>query len=167
MLNWKKTLLLPALGAAVLFGAIAPAIASADTDTAANDRATDIATTDLRPGVVVLTEGHVLEARGVGNVTIAGRGVIEGVAYGGTLTVKSDNDDARIHVSARARRLNADGSITFIGLNGEFEIKGSALKLEFRRTGIHFEAEGNGRFDLEGTGWYRIDGGRPMSWRSQ
>jgi hypothetical protein len=156
MKNWKKTLLLPVIGAAMLFGAIAPTAASAESDTA----------TDQRPGIIELREGHTLEARGVGHVTMAGRGKVEGVAYNGTLTVKDVGGDADIDVSARMRRINHDGSITFIGLNGDFEISGSALKLEFRRTRIHFEAEGVGRFDLEGAGWYKLDDGRPMSWRS-
>ena len=172
MLNWKKTLLLPALGAVMIFGALAPTAASADTDTVTarpGDRVTDTrpdADATVADGVIELREGHTLEARGIGHVTMAGRGKVEGVAYSGTLTVTDVGGDADLDVSARVRRINDDGSITFIGLNGEFEISGSALKLEFRRTRIHLEAEGVGRFDLEGAGWYKLDGGRPMSWRS-
>lgn len=170
MNNWKKTLLLPVIGAAVLFGAVAPTAASAETDTATN-RSTD-RVTDIRPnetdatGRIELREGHTLEVRGVGNVTMAGRGKVEGVAYDGTLTVKDIGGDANIDVSARARRVHADGSITFYGLTGEFEISGSALKLEFNRTRTHFEANGIGRFDLQGFGWYQLDDGRKLPWRA-
>lgn len=170
MKNWKKALLLPALGAAMLFGAIAPTAASAETG-AITAQPTD-RVTEIRPnetdatGRVELHEGHTLEVRGVGNVTIAGRGKLDGVAYGGTLTIKDIGGDANIDVSARARRVHDDGSITFYGLTGEFEISGSALKLEFHRTRTHFEAEGIGRFDLQGAGWYQIDDGRKLPWRA-
>ncbi|MBT5774909.1 MAG: hypothetical protein HOH95_11100 [Dehalococcoidia bacterium] len=176
MRNWKKTLILPALGIAVMFAALAPTAASAAPGTLtarASDRVTDTrpdVRPDLRPsvtdtGVVRLSEGHTLRARGIGNVSIAGRGKIEGVAYEGTLTVKDIGGDANIDVSARVRRINDDGSITFIGLNGDFEISGSAIKLEFRRTRTHFEAHGQGRFDFQGAGWYQVDGGRHLPWR--
>ena len=60
----------------------------------------------------------------------------------------------------------ADGSITFYGLTGEFEISGSALKIEFHRTRTHFEASNVGRFDLQGVGWYQVDDGRHLPWRA-
>ena len=173
MMNWKKTLLLPALGVAVMFAALAPTAASAETG-AVTDRPTDRITDvrpDLRPsvtdtGVVELREGHTLKVRGVGNVTIVGRGKLEGVAYDGTLTIKDVGGDANIDVSARARRVHDDGSITFYGLTGEFEISGSALRIEFHRTRTHFEASGMGRFDLQGVGWYQVDDGRHLPWRA-
>ena len=181
MRNWKQTLLLPALGLAVMFAALAPTAASAETDPATDrpaDRVTDLRpdhrpdvrpdrrSTDRATGVVELREGHTLEARGIGNVTIVGRGKLQGVAYDGTLTIKDVGGDASIDVSARARRVHDDGSITFYGLTGEFEISGSALKIEFRRTRTHFEASGIGRFDLQGAGWYQIDDGRHLPWRA-
>jgi len=184
-MNWKQTLLLPALGVAVMFAALAPTAASAETDgptARPTDRVTDVRPDhrpDVRPdqrpdrrptdratGVVELREGHTLKARGIGNVTIVGRGKLQGVAYDGTLTIKDVGGDATIDVSARARRVHDDGSITFYGLTGEFEISGSALKIEFRRTRTHFEASGIGRFDLHGVGWYQIDDGRHLPWRA-
>ena len=191
MRNWKKNLLLPTLGVAVIFAAFAPTAASAETDAATArpaDRVTDVRPdqrpdrrpdqrpdvrpTDHRPNVtdvdgrVELREGHTLEARGIGNVTIVGRGKLHGVAYDGTLTIKDVGGDANIDVSARARRVHDDGSITFYGLTGEFEISGSALKIEFNRTRTHFQASGVGRFDLQGVGWYQVDDGRHLPWRA-
>ncbi|PZC43813.1 MAG: hypothetical protein DK306_002016 [Chloroflexi bacterium] len=67
MTNWKKTLLLPALGVAVMFAALASTAAAAETG-AVTDRPTD-RITDVPPnlrtsvtdtGVVERSEGHPL-----------------------------------------------------------------------------------------------------------
>jgi hypothetical protein len=174
----------PVLAAVVLLGAAAPGIASADThetdraptDRVLTDRPTDRPTdrardhrvTDARRsdsiGRVELREPHVLEARGTGYVALAGRIDVSGVAYGRSVTIEDLGGDAKIRVEARASRTNDDGTTTFYGLNGHFEIAGSHVVIKFNRVGIHFEAIGNARVDLEGQGWWQLDGGRIFRW---
>lgn len=177
MKKWQKLVMVPVLTAAVAFGVMAPGIASADTDRAtdraATDRVTDRVTdretdrlTDRAPGRVELREGHTLEARGYGNVTLAGRGKMTGVVKGHSVTIKDLAGDAEVRIDARERVRNDDGSITYYGLDGEFAISGSEVAIRFHRVGIHFEATGHGRVELDGTGWYRLDGGRAMRWGS-
>lgn len=178
MKRWQKLASVPVLVAAVAFGVMAPTAASADTDRATDratdrvrDRVTDIRPTDVRSdileeGRVELREPHTLEARGRGNVALAGRLKMTGIAYGHSVTIVDHAGDAEIRVSARAHVRNDDGSITYRGLNGEFAISGSEVIVKFHRVGIHFEATGNGRAELDGQGWFKLDGGRPHRWRA-
>ena len=182
MKKWQKLVALPVLGMAVLFGAVAPGIASADTDQVTDRAATDRAVTDRLtdrvtdrandrasdriPGRVELREPHVLEARGTGNVALAGRLKVTGIAYGYSLTVIDLAGDAEVRVSSRAHRMDDAGHYLFRGLNGEFSISGSDVIVKFHRVGIHFEATGNGRAELDGQGWFSLDGGRIQRWRA-
>lgn len=176
MKRWQKLVAVPALVAAVAFGVMAPTAASADTDRATDravtDRVTDrVRPTDVRPDVleegrVELREPHVLEARGRGNVALAGRLKMTGVAHGHSVTIADHAGDAEIRVTAREHHRNDDGSITYRGLNGEFSIAGSEVVVKFHRVGIHFEATGNGRAELDGHGWFKLAGGRLMRWRA-
>lgn len=174
MKRWQKLASVPVLVAAVAFGVMAPTAASADTDRVtdrATDRITDLRPTDVRSDVleegrVELREPHTLEARGRGNVALAGRLKMTGIAYGHSLTIVDHAGDAEIRVSARDHVRNDDGSITYRGLNGEFAISGSQIVVKFHRVGIHFEATGNGRAELDGYGWFKLDDGRPHRWRA-
>ena len=178
MKRWQKLVTVPVLIAAVAFGVMAPTAASADTDHVTDratdrvsDRTTDVRPTDVRPDVlaegrVELREPHTLVARGYGNVALAGRLKMSGIAYGHSLTIVDHGGDAEFRVSAREHVRNDDGSTTFRGLNGEFVIGGSQVVVKFHRVGIHFEATGNGRAELDGWGWYRLDDGRPHRWRA-
>ena len=182
MKRWQKLVTVPVLVAAVAFGVMAPAAASADagpaTDQATDrvtdrvrDRVTDFRPTDVRSdlleeGRVELREPHVLVARGRGNVALAGRLTMSGIAYGYSVTIVDNGGDANVRVSARERVRNDDGSITYRGLNGEFAISGSQVIVKFHRVGIHFKATGNGRAELDGQGWFKLDGGRPHRWRA-
>ncbi|MDA0350720.1 MAG: hypothetical protein O3A10_00740 [Chloroflexi bacterium] len=175
MKQWQKFVALPAVGITILFSAVAPAVASADTDLA-TDRPADRQTDRVRDGVtdrvtdrvidgrVELRESHTLEARGTGNVALAGRISMSGIAHGYSVTIVDNAGDAEIRVSARAHRRNDDGTMIFRGLNGEFSISGSDVVIKFHRVGIHFDATGNGRVALDGEGWFKLDGGRPQRW---
>jgi hypothetical protein len=126
-MNWKKTLLLSALGLAVPFSPLAPTAASTDAgklNTPTTESVTDtapggpsIAVTDR--GVIELREGHTLRARGIGDVTIVGRGKIQGAAFDGTLTIMDLGGNANIEVIARARRVNPVGSMTYFSSKPE------------------------------------------------
>lgn len=172
MKNWQKFAALPAIGVAMLFAIVAPAAASADTDVVTDraaldrqtDRITDRATDRIVDGRIELREPHTLEARGRGDVAYAGRLTSAGIAYGYSVTITDLGGDADIRVTARAHQRNDDGSVTYRGLNGEFAISGSHVIVKFHRVGIHFEATGNGRADLNGEGWFKLDGGRPHRW---
>jgi hypothetical protein len=174
MKRWQKLVSVPVLVAAVAFGVMAPTAVSADTDRVtdrATDRVSDLRPTDVRSDVleegrVELREPRTLEARGRGNVALAGRLKMTGIAYGHSLTIIDHAGDAEIRVSAREHVRNDDGSITYRGLNGELAISGSEIVVKFHRVGIHFEATGNGRAELDGYGWFKLDGGRPHRWRA-
>ncbi len=179
MKRWQKLVAVPALVAAVVFGVMAPTAASADTDRATDrvvtdrvtdrptdretdrltDRATDVGRVDLR-------DPHTLVARGYGNVALAGRLKMHGIVKGHSVTVKDFAGDAEVRINAREHVRNDDGSITYFGLDGEFAIAGSEVAIRFHRVGIHFEATGNGRVELDGHGWYSLDGGRLLPWRA-
>lgn len=170
MKNWKKLVAVPVLVATVAFGVMAPAAASADTDRV-TDRATDLRPTDVRSDVleegrVELREPHTLEARGRGNVALAGRLKMTGIAYGYSVSITDIAGDAEVRVSARQHRVDDAGNHLYRGLNGEFSISGSEVIVKFHRVGIHFEATGNGRAELDGKGWFKLDGGRPQRWRA-
>ena len=128
------------------------------------DRARAGETDRIVDGRVDLREPHTLEARGRGNVAYAGRLTSTGIAYGYSVTITDLAGDAEIRVTARAHRRNDDGSVTYRGLNGDFAISGSDVIVKFHRVGIHFEATGNGRAELDGQGWFKLDGGRPHRW---
>lgn len=174
MRNWKKLVAVPVLAATVALGVFAPTAASADTDQItdrATDRVTDLRPTDARSDVleegrVELREPRTLEARGHGNVALAGRLKMTGIAYGYSVTITDLAGDAEIRVSARQHRMDDAGNHLYRGLNGEFSISGSEVIVKFHRVGIHFEATGNGRAELDGKGWFKLDGGRPHRWRA-
>ena len=174
MKKWQKLVALPVIGVAVLFSAMAPTAASADTDQVTDravtdrvtDRLTDRATDRIVDGRIERREPHTLEARGRGNVALAGRLQMTGIAYGYSVTITDLAGDAEVRVSARAHREDDAGNEIYRGLNGEFSISGSDVIVKFHRVGIHFEATGHGRAELDGQGWFKLDGGRIQRWRA-
>jgi len=167
MKKWQKLVALPAIGVAVMFSAMAPTIASADTDQVTDRATTDRITdreSDRAEGRVELREPHTLEARGRGDVALAGGLTMTGIAYGYSVTVTDLAGDAEVRVSARAHRVDDAGNSFYRGLNGEFSISGSDVIVKFHRVGIHFDATGHGRAALNGQGWFKLDDGRPQRW---
>ncbi len=127
--------------------------------------AEDGATAVSESGRVELTGTGVLEAKGVGRAYLAGDFTLHGTAQGGALTVQDHAGDARVYVRDFERRHeNADGSVTYIGLNGAVVITGSRVEATFRGAQVRFTARGTGHAELNGHGWFTINGGRPHPW---
>ncbi len=178
---WKR-LIVPAIGVATLAAALAPsAMALAEgpptvTDLPpVTDRANlpglDAEVDAARPsdGRIYLKGTGTLEARGVGDVVLAGHVKTAGVAYGGTLTVWDFGGDATIRVeNDRAPSLapaRAPGTkVVITNLNGRFEISGSRVVIRFDDTRIHLHARGTGFAVLSGHGWFRVNGGDLHRW---
>jgi len=169
-----RKLLLPGVALIALAGALVPsavALAEEPTDTIDTFEEVEAEASRPGPGRVQLVGAGTLEARGFGNVTLAGHVSMTGRAYGGTLIVKDYAGDAVINVNSSAPRTDsaerdADGATTVVihGLDGTFEISGSRVFVRFERTTIYLFARGEGHAVLAGWGWYRVNGGPIHRW---
>lgn len=155
------------IGAAALVVAALPAsiaMAGAPDEAPPNDATTE--GFDIEgPGRVRLHGAGTLEAKGWGRAHLAGDLSIEGSVFGGTLTVQDHDGDARFHVADFAeRKVNPDGSITYVAPHGRFIVSGSGVEVTIRGAAMHFTARGRGVADLAGYGWFSANGGPRHTW---
>lgn len=119
-----------------------------------------------RPGHVRLIGTGTLEAKGWGVAELRGDLNLYGTAFGGSLTVKDNAGDARVHVSGFGERhVNPDGSVTYVGVQGRVAITGSRVEITFRGANIDINVRGTGAAELTGYGWYSVNGGPRHPWK--
>lgn len=106
-----------------------------------------------------------LRVAGSGNVVVQGRLAVSGnLPVRGVLRIVDRGRDASVYVDGERVALRRGRGLVRRA-RGIVFASGSNVTLQFTGVGIRLSAAGRGRASLRGSGWYRVNLRRSLTWR--